>query len=69
MEISLYLMQLTLSASRLRVAALDSAMSTGVVVAARSSWDLRAAAILPERWPALMERRAVLASSSAPLAM
>ena len=51
------------------MAALDRAMSTGVVVAARSSWDLRAAAILPERWPALMERRAVLANSSAPLAM
>ena len=65
----LYQVRLTLSASRLRVAALDRAMSTGVVVAARSSWDLRAAAILPERWPALMLRRAVLASSSAPLAM
>ena len=65
----LYLIRLTLSASRLRVAALDRAMSTGVVVAARSSWDLRAAAMLPDRCPALMERRAVLASSNAPLAM
>ena len=61
--------RLTLRAWRLKPAALASAVSTAWTELASSSWSLRAAAMLPERWPGPISRRAALAMCRAPLAM
>ena len=61
--------RLTLRAWRLKPAALASAVSTAWTELASSSWSLRAAAMLPERWPGPISRRAALAMFRAPLAM